>query len=87
MIKDMPLPQAPSEDSFAGKVLDIIFMAPASQAGYLREQLKHGTGVIVTFAQYAVPPNDTVVLGGQVRGYILRAGRKLLRHRREQSRY
>lgn len=64
VIRNIPLPNNPVDQYYeTGEKLHIIFDEKLENAGNAQEKLKQGAQVVVTFAQYAIPPEGEVVLG------------------------
>jgi beta-lactamase regulating signal transducer with metallopeptidase domain len=55
--KRIKLPNNPIDYDFAGQTFNIEFNEELTKAGNLKDKLKKGTEIVVTFAQYAIPPN------------------------------
>ena len=51
------LPNNPIQYDFADKTFHIVFDEKIAEAGNLKDKLKKGAEIVVTFAQYAIPPN------------------------------
>ncbi|MDK2984519.1 MAG: hypothetical protein PWQ96_161 [Clostridia bacterium] len=51
-----------------GRNLNIVFDEKLSNAGVIKDKLQKGTKIVVTVAQYAVPPNGEIVLGAYFNG-------------------
>ncbi|EGW41781.1 hypothetical protein [Desulfosporosinus sp. OT] len=56
-IRRIILPNNPIDYDFAGQTFHIVFNEELSKAGNLKDKLKKGVEIVVTFAQYAIPPN------------------------------
>lgn len=69
--KRIRLPGNPIDTDFKGQTLKITFDEKLSNAGELQNHLKKGTEIVVTFAQYAVPPagkrGSITFLGGYLK--------------------
>lgn len=63
--KNIELPNNPVVADFTGEILGIVYNQKLSEAGSLRSKLTKGSQIVVTFAQYAVPPEGKVVLGAK----------------------
>ncbi|MGB4439308.1 MAG: M56 family metallopeptidase [Sedimentibacter sp.] len=55
--KRIMLPNNPIDYDFAGQTFHIEFNEELTKAGDLKDKLKKGAEIVVTFAQYAIPPN------------------------------
>lgn len=62
--KNIQLPNDPVDSYYQeGQILEIVYNEKLASAGSIRDRLKQGAQIVVTFAQYAVPPEGKVVLG------------------------
>ncbi|MCR4441208.1 MAG: hypothetical protein QHH10_04055 [Peptococcaceae bacterium] len=65
--KNIQLPNDPVDSYYrAGQIIEIVFDEKLASAGSIRDRLKQGAQIVVTFAQYAVPPDGKVVLGASL---------------------
>jgi len=65
--KRINLPNNPIDAEFTGKTLHIVFNEELMNAGMFRDEFKKGSEIVVTFAQYAIPPDGKVVDGANLR--------------------
>lgn len=62
--RNIQLPNDPVDSYYKeGDILDIVFNENLANAGWLKDRLKQGARIVITLAQYAVPPEGEVVLG------------------------
>jgi len=62
--KNIQLPNDPVDSYYQeGQILEIVFDEKLASAGSIKDRLKQGAQIVVTFAQYAIPPDGKVVLG------------------------
>lgn len=65
--KNINLPNNPIEFDFTGNTLEVVFTEELMNAGMFKDKLKEGSEIVVTFAQYAIPPDGKVVDGANLR--------------------
>lgn len=61
--KRIRLPNHPVDVEFVGKTLNIVFNEELANAGRLKNRIKEGAEIVVTFAQYAIQPTGETVDG------------------------
>jgi beta-lactamase regulating signal transducer with metallopeptidase domain len=65
--KRIILPNNPIDYDFSGKTFNIVFNEDLANAGILKDKLKEGAEIVVTLAQYAIPPDGKVVYGAYLK--------------------
>ncbi|MEA4847842.1 MAG: hypothetical protein VB106_11480 [Clostridiaceae bacterium] len=55
--KRIILPGNPIDYDFEGQIFHIVFNEESAKAGKLKDKLTEGAEIVVTFAQYAIPPD------------------------------
>lgn len=61
--KRIILPNNPIDYDFTGKTFNIVFNEDMERSGIVKGKLKKGAEIVITFAQYAIPPEGKVVDG------------------------